>query len=65
MSAADEALRVARAAGVGVTSDGYRLSVAAPVQPPAAVLELLRQQHVPAPCSEGRVGNIRPEWMRE
>jgi hypothetical protein len=47
MSAAAEALRVARAAGVAVTSDGHHLSVAAPVQPPAAVLELLRQ-HKPA-----------------
>jgi hypothetical protein len=47
MSAAAEALGVARAAGVAVTSDGHHLSVAAPVEPPAAVLELLRQ-HKPA-----------------
>src|SRR5215831_18499699 len=47
MSAAAEALRVARAAGVAVTSDGHHLSVAAPVESPADVIELLRE-HKPA-----------------
>ena len=46
MSAA-EALRIARAAGVTVTSDGQDLSLAAPTEPPAAVLDLLRL-HKPA-----------------
>ncbi len=43
MSVAAEALRAARAAGVTVTSDGQHLSLVAPAEPPAEVLDLLRQ----------------------
>ncbi|SRR5258708_2362872 len=47
MSVAAEALRVARAAGITVTSDGQHLSLVASVEPPAEVLDLLRL-HKPA-----------------
>jgi hypothetical protein len=44
---AAEALRVARAAGVTVTGDGQSLSLVASTEPPADLLDLLRQ-HKPA-----------------
>jgi hypothetical protein len=47
MTAAAAALHAARAAGVTVTRDGQHLSLAAPIEPPADLLALLRQ-HKPA-----------------